>query len=61
MLDDILDNPAFYILAGIGVSAEVIGFILASKSESLPAFPLWQFLILVAGTIVISAVIASRD
>ena len=60
MLDDVLDNPAFYILAGIGVTAEVIGFIISKKS-GIGAFPLWQFLILVAGTIVIAAVIASRD
>ncbi len=59
-IEDILDNPAFYILAGIGVTAEVIGFIVSKKS-GIDAFPLWQFLILVAGTIVIAAIIASRD
>lgn len=60
-LDDVLNNPAFWILAGIGVVAEVIGFIISKKSENLPAFPLWQFLILVFGTIIIAAVFASRD
>ena len=60
-IDDILENPAFWILAGLGVGAEVIGFIIASKSENLPAFPVWQFLGLVLGTIIIAAIFASRD
>ena len=46
-IEDTLNNPGFWILAGIGVVAEVIGFIIANKSENLPSFPVWQFLILV--------------
>jgi len=59
-LEETLENPGFWILAGIGVVAEVIGFIIANKSENLPSFPVWQFLILVFGTIIIAAVFANR-
>ena len=60
-IEEILENPAFWILAGLGVGAELLGFIISNKSENLPAFPVWQFLILVLGTIIIAAVFASRD
>ena len=59
-LEDVIENPAFWILTGLAITAETIGFIISRKS-GLDAFPLWQFLILVAGTIIISAVIAGRD
>ncbi len=60
-VEDTLENPAFWILAGLMVVAEIIGFIWSNRSENLPAFPVWQFLVLVLGTIVIAAVFASRD
>ena len=59
-VEDILDNPAFYILAGLAITAETIGFIISRKSE-LGTFPLWQFLLLIAGTIVICAIFANRE
>ncbi len=61
MLDDILESPAFWLLGGGAVLAEVIGFIVSKRVEDLPAFPVWQFLLLVAGTLVIAAIIAGRD
>ncbi len=61
MLDEILENPAFWILSGFAVVAELIGFIVSKKSTNLPALPFWQFLILVLGTIVICALFAGRE
>lgn len=60
-IDDILNNPGFWILGGLAVVAELIGFIISKKSTDLPAFPFWQFLLLVLGTIFIAAVIAGRE
>ena len=58
-LDDILSNPAFYILAALGLSAEIIGW---KMSKSFGAtFPLWQFIILMVGTVIASAVFAGRE
>lgn len=60
-VEDILANPVFWILGGGAVIAELIGYIISKRSESLPTFPLWQFLILVIGTIIIAAVFAGQD
>ena len=60
-IEDTLNNPGFWILAGGAVIAELIGFIISKKSTSLPAFPFWQFLILVFATIIIAALIAGRE
>jgi len=60
-IEEILENPGFWMLGGGAVIAEVIGYIISKRSETLPAFPLWQFLILVVGTIIIAAIIAGRD
>lgn len=59
-IEEIIENPGFWILAGLGVAAETIGFIISKRSSDLPAFPLWQFLILVLGTIVAAAIFANR-
>ncbi len=58
-IEEILDNPAFWILAGLGVVAETIGWIV-SKSWESGGMPVWQFIILVLGTIGIAAFWAGR-
>lgn len=60
-ISDALDNPAFWLLGGGAVLAEIIGFIISKKSEGLPEFPLWQFLILILGTLVAAAVFANKS
>ena len=60
-LDDILENPAFWILGGLGIAAELIGYIISKKSENLPALPIWQLIALMIGTLIIAAIFASRD
>ena len=61
-LDDleILDNPAFWILGGGGVAMELIGWI-AGKRMDLGTFPLWQLLIIMAGTLVAAAIFANKE
>ena len=58
-LEDIFDNPAFWILGLGGVTAEVIGW-RVSKSFGA-SLPMWQFLILIIGTLVAAAFFANRE
>jgi len=58
--DDILENPAFWILTGLGVVAIVIGWIISRKSE-LGSLPTWQMLVLILGVIIAAAVFANKD
>lgn len=59
-LEEALDEPAFWILGGGGVAMEVIGFIISKNMES-GAFPIWQFIVLIIGTIVAAAYFATKD
>jgi len=54
------DEPGFYILAGLGVAMEVIGY-LAGKKMGLGTFPMWQFIILILGTLCAAAFFALKD
>jgi hypothetical protein len=58
-IEDALESEGFYILAGIGLSAEIIGFIFSKRIGY--AFPIWQFLLLVVGTLIASAFFATKD
>jgi len=60
-IEETLENPAFWMLGGGAIAAESIGYIVSNRSADLPAFPFWQFLVLVVGTIVIAAVFANRN
>lgn len=60
-IEETLENPAFYLLGGGALLAEVIGFIISKKSTSIPSFPLWQFILLIIGTLIAAAIIAGRD
>jgi len=59
-IEDALEEPGFWILAGLGLSAELIGYIISKKSE-LGAFPLWQLIVVMVGTIFASAYFATKD
>ena len=59
-LEEVFESPSFWILAGMGISMEVLGYIVG-KNMGLDSFPLWQFIILIIGTIVASAVFALKD
>lgn len=58
-IEDALDSEGFYILAGIGLGAEIIGFLFSKKIGY--TFPIWQFLVLMAGTLVACAFFATKD
>lgn len=60
VFDDILDNPAFWLLGGGAVIAEVLGFIIAKKND-LDVFPVWQFILVIIGTLIAAAFFATRE
>ncbi len=60
MLDEIIESPAFWILGIGGVSMEILGYTIASKMD-MGAFPMWQFLILIIGTLGAAAFFALQD
>jgi hypothetical protein len=57
--EELLENPAFWILGGGGVAAEVLGYTMG-KNMGFEVFPLWQLLIIIAGTLGIAAFFANR-
>lgn len=59
MLEEVFESPAFWILGGGGVAAEVLGFVVA-KNMGLALLPWWQLLILIVGTLVAAGVFALR-
>ena len=58
-IEEVLESPAFWILAALGVVAETIGWIMSRSWES-GGMPVWQFIVLVLVTIFASAVFATR-
>jgi hypothetical protein len=58
-IEDALESEGFFILAGIGLGAEILGFIFSKKIGY--AFPIWQFIILIIVTLLASAFFATRD
>lgn len=60
MIDELIENPGFWLLAGGGLIAEVLGYIL-SKRMGFEAFPLWQLIIVMIGTVVAAAFFATRS
>lgn len=60
MIEELLDNPGFLILGGIGVAMELLGWIY-SKNNLDYSFPIWQLLIMMAGTLVAAAFFANKD
>jgi hypothetical protein len=57
--EEAVENPAFWILGGGGVAMELIGYVIA-KRTGLGTFPIWQLIVLLAGTI-LAAVWFSND
>ncbi len=59
-IDEAFESDGFWILLGIGIGAEVIGFI-AARRFGWGTFPIWQFILLLLGTFVACAFFATRD
>ena len=59
-IDEALEEPGFWILGGGGVACEIIGYIISRKA-GLGAFPIWQLLVLIVGTLIAAAFFATRD
>lgn len=60
MIDEVLESPAFWLLGGGAITAELLGYII-SKRMGLDAFPIWQLLIVMVGTLVAAAFFALRE
>jgi len=62
MLDffsEAFDNPGFWILAGGGIAMELIGWLISKRTMEF-AFPMWQLIIFMLGTVVAAAFFANR-
>lgn len=60
MIDELLESPAFWILGAGGLIAEVGGYIISKKME-LAVLPLWQLIVIMAGTLVAAGFFALRE
>ena len=60
MFEDIFENQTFWILGGGGIAMEFLGWIMG-KRMGLGSLPLWQFGILIIGTLIAAAVFANQD
>lgn len=59
-IDEVIESPAFWILGGGAVAMEIIGFVI-SKRMGIGAFPVWQMILLMLGTLVAAAFFATKD
>lgn len=59
-LEDAMEEPGFWILAGGGVAMELIGWIVSKKMMEF-SFPFWQLAIMMVGTIIAAAFFATKD
>lgn len=60
MITEAFEEPAFWMLGGGGVAAIILGYIMGKKM-GLDAFPIWQLLLLIVGTLVAAAWFATKD
>ena len=59
-IGETLDNPTFWILGGGGIAAEILGWTLGKNWTGF-AFPIWQLIILMIGTLIAAAIFANRE
>ncbi|HJX50862.1 MAG TPA: hypothetical protein VJ438_05375 [Candidatus Nanoarchaeia archaeon] len=58
-VDEVLENPGFWILAGGGIAMEILGWTVG-RNMGIGSFPIWQLLIIMIGTVIASAFFAMR-
>ena len=59
-LEDALESPAFWLLAGGGLIAEILGYIMSKRME-LEMLPLWQLGLIMIVTVLAAAFFATKD
>jgi len=59
IFEEAIEEPGFWILCGGAIAMELIGWIISKRTMGY-SFPLWQLLILIAGTTIASAYFATR-
>jgi len=58
-LDDLLNNPGFWILGGGGVAMEIVGWIISKRMMEY-SFPIWQLGVMIIGTLIAAAIFANK-
>jgi len=58
--EEAFESPGFWILAGLGIAAELIGYIV-SRRTGIAAFPLWQLIIVIVVTILAAIFFSTQD
>ena len=58
--EEAMEEPAFWFLAGGGVAAELIGWII-SKRMMENSFPFWQLLIMMVVTVVAAVFFSTKE
>ena len=60
MIEDIMQSPMFWILGGGAIAMELLGWMIGKNTMGY-AFPIWQLLVLMLGTLVAAAYFALQD
>ena len=60
MFEEVMESQIFWICAGLGVGLEIAGWILGKKWTGY-ALPLWQLIILLVVTVIVSGFFALRE
>lgn len=59
MIDELMESPLFWVTGGLGVAMELLGWIISKRMMEY-SFPVWQLLIMIAGTIAAAAFFALK-
>lgn len=54
-----MESPLFWVTGGLGVAMELLGWIISKRMMEY-SFPVWQLLIMIAGTIAAAAFFALK-
>lgn len=58
--EEAFESPGFWILAGLGIAAEVIGYVI-SKRTGIAAFPVWQLILVMIVTVLAAVFFSTQD
>lgn len=58
--EEAFESPGFWILAGLGIAAEVIGYVI-SKRTGIAAFPVWQLVLVMIVTVLAAVFFSTQD
>lgn len=59
-IEEILESPAFWLLGGGGIIAEVMGY-LWSRNAGWEVMPFWQLVVMMIVTLIAAAYFATKE